>query len=287
MPCRCSFEHRTSKGLYLLNSFVYSKAIDNSGQSLESQGAGAHPSPQNFYDLNADKAVSDFDQTFNNTTSVVYDLPVGKGRKYGSSIPTALDYVIGGWQLSGINNMWSGQPLNLSYSPSADQQVSVALSDFRGGLSYRPNLIGPVLTPEGQRSIDNYINPLTVVAPTHPTQPFGNAGRNIVRSYPLYQLDLGIGKNFALPREGMRLQFRTEMFNAFNKSNFRNANLNRSAAGFGQVRATFPARQIQFGLAWSSDCGAGAGRRSSRYPEEAMTERRCTGVCGRTADRGT
>jgi hypothetical protein len=46
----------------------------------------------------------------------------------------------------------------------------------------------------------------------------------------------------------MRLQFRTEMFNAFNRSNFRNANLNRSAAGFGQVRATFPARQVQFGL---------------------------------------
>ena len=70
-----------------------------------------------------------------------------------------------------------------------------------------------------------------------------NAGRNIVRSYPLYQLDLGIGKSFDLPREGMRLQFRTEMFNAFNKSNFRNANLNRSTAGFGQVRATFPARR--------------------------------------------
>lgn len=242
------FEHRGSKGLYILNSFVYSKAIDNSGQSLESQGANAHPSPQNFYNLLADKSVSDFDQTFNNTTSVVYDLPIGKGRRYGSNMSSLFDAVAGGWQLSGINNMWSGQPLNITYTPSADQQVTVSLNDFRGGPSYRPNLIGPALTPDGQRSIDNYINAANVVVPTDPTNPFGNAGRNIVRGYPLHQLDLGIGKNFALPREGMRLQFRSEMFNAFNHSNFRNANLNRSGAGFGQVRATFPARQIQFAL---------------------------------------
>jgi hypothetical protein len=86
-----------------------------------------------------------------------------------------------------------------------------------------------------------------VVVPTDPTQPFGNAGRNAVRGFSLYQLDLGIGKTFAFT-ERVRLQFRTEMFNATNHTNFRNANLNRSAAGFGQVRATFPARQVQFGL---------------------------------------
>ena len=243
------FEHRGGRGLYLLNSFVYSKAIDNSGQSLEAQGSGGRPSPQNFYNLSADKAGSDFDQTFNNTTSLVYDLPVGHGRRYAASAPGLVDAIVGGWQVSAINNLWSGQPLNLSYNPSAAQQVSVSLSDFRGGISYRPNLIGPALTPDGQRSIDNYINPLTVVVPTDQTQPFGNAGRNAVRGFGLYQLDLGIGKNFALPwREGMRLQFRSEMFNATNHSNFRNANLNRSTAGFGQVRATFPARQVQFAL---------------------------------------
>jgi hypothetical protein len=242
-------EHRGSRGLYLLNSFVWGKAIDNSGQSLEAQGSGGRPSPQNFYNLSAEKAVSDFNQKFNNTTAVVYDLPVGRGRRYASAEPLLLDSLIGGWQLSGINNLWSGPPLNLSYNPTAAQQVSVTLSDFRGGISYRPNVVGPVLTPEGQRSIDNYINPATVIVPTDQSQPFGNAGRNLVNGYGLFQLDLGIGKNFTLPgREGMRLQFRSEMFNATNHSNFRNANLNRSTAGFGQVRATFPARQVQFAL---------------------------------------
>lgn len=228
-----------------MNSFVYGKAIDNSGQSLESQGAGGHPSPQNFYNMSAEKAVSDFNQKLNNTTSVVYDLPVGKGRKYATAMPRALEYLLGGWQVSAINNLWSGQPLNLSYSPSAAQQVSVSLNDFRGGISYRPNLIGPALTPNG--NIDNYINPLTVVVPTDPAQPFGNVGRNAVTGFSFFQLDLGIGKGFAIT-ERVRLQFRSEMFNTTNHSNFRNANLNRSAAGFGQVRATFPARQVQFGL---------------------------------------
>jgi hypothetical protein len=144
--------------------------------------------------------------------------------------------------------MWSGEPLNLSYGPALAAQVSQTLPDWRGGISYRPNLSGPVLTPEGQRSIDNYLNPLTVVAPTDPSQPFGNAGRNIARSYPLYQLDLGLSKSFRLPGESTALQFRAEAFNLFNHTNFKNANTNRSGAGFGQVRATFQARQIQFAL---------------------------------------
>ena len=243
------FEHRGGKGLYFLNSFVWGKAIDNSGQSLEAQGSGGRPSPQNFYDMSAEKAVSDFNQKFNNTTSAVFDLPVGRGRRFAASAPAFVDAVVGGWQLSAINNLWTGQPLNLTYNPTAAQQVSVTLSDFRGGISYRPNLIGPALTPESQRSIDNYINPATVVVPTDASNPFGNAGRNIVTGYGFFQLDLGIGKSFALPwREGMRLQFRSEMFNATNHTNFRNANLNRSTAGFGQVRSAFQARQVQFAL---------------------------------------
>ena len=86
------------------------------------------------------------------------------------------------------------------------------------------------------------------MVPADPSRPFGNAGRNVARSYALYQTDLGLSKSFALPREGMSLQFRSEAFNLFNKTNFRNANTNASSSAFGQVRATFPARQFQFAL---------------------------------------
>jgi hypothetical protein len=144
--------------------------------------------------------------------------------------------------------MWSGEPLNLAYNPPAAFQVSQTLPDWRGGISYRPNLTGPVITPSDSRSIDNYLNAATVVVPTDSSQPFGNAGRNVARSYSLYQLDLGMAKAIKLSGESVSLQFRAEAFNLFNNTNFRNANTNRSVAGFGQVRATFPARQIQFAL---------------------------------------
>jgi hypothetical protein len=244
------FERKFTNGFSFLNSFVYSKAIDTTGQALEAQGgSGGRSSPQSFYALSAERAVSDFDQRFNNTTAVIYELPFGKGRKYASNIPLAADYVLGGWQLNWIHSMWSGQPVNLSYNPAANFQVSQTLPDWRGGISYRPNVTGNIMVPKGQRNQDFWIDPAKVVIPTDPSQPFGNAGRNIARRPGLAQADIGIQKSFALPfREGMAIQFRAEAFNAFNRTNFANPQMNRSNAGFGQIRSTFPARQLQFAL---------------------------------------
>ena len=65
---------------------------------------------------------------------------------------------MGGWQFNIINNMWSGEPLNLSYNPARRFRfLMAAIPDWRGGISYRPNVIGPILTPEGQRNVDNYL----------------------------------------------------------------------------------------------------------------------------------
>jgi len=243
-------ERKFVNGFSLLNSFVWSKAIDTTGQALEAQaGSGGRSSPQSWYNLAAERAVSDFDQPFNNTTAILYELPFGKGRKFGSDMPLAADWLVGGWQLSAINTLWSGQPVNLSYNPAAAFQVSQTLPDWRGGISYRPNVTGPVMMPEGQRNHDNWLNPATVVVPTDPSQPFGSAGRNIARRPGLAQLDLGVQKSFRIPkREGMALQFRAEAFNLFNRTNFGNPQINRSTAGFGQIRSTFPARQLQFAL---------------------------------------
>lgn len=247
---QAKLEKRFSGGLYALNSFVYSRAMDNVGQALEAQGSGGRASPQSFYNIKAEYAPSDFDQKFNNTTSIVWELPFGRGRKFGVDMPRALDYAVGGWQTTIINNMWSGQPLNLAYSPGAALQVSQTLPDWRGGISYRPNLLGPAMAPEGQRTIDNYFDRNAVVIPTDASQPFGNAGRNVGRSMSLYQVDFGVMKAFPI-MEDKRLEFRTEAFNLFNKTNFRfhdAAIMNRSSPAFGTVRATFPQRQIQFAL---------------------------------------
>jgi hypothetical protein len=124
-----------------------------------------------------------------------------------------MEGIFGGWRLVGINTMTSGVPVNLSYSPSATFSVS-------GSPTYRPNLTGDPLTPEDQRTINNYLNAATVEIPTDRTQPFGNAARNVARG----------------------------PFNLFNHTNFSTPNANRSNTNFGTITSTFPARQIQLGV---------------------------------------
>jgi len=238
------FERRFSKGLYLLNSFTWSKAIDNVTQVLEEPN-GNEGRPQDVYNIAADRGLSAFDQPINNTTSFVWDLPFGRGRTFAADINPWLDGVIGGWTLTGINTMLSGQTINLRYQPSP---VTANLASFLGGVALRPNASGDVLAPEGQRTIDNYFNKNNVSIPTV-DHPFGTAGRNIARSNAFYQFDLGLQRDFRLPvSETSKLEFRMEAFNLFNKTNFGAANGDRSSSAFGTIRSTFPARQIQFAL---------------------------------------
>ena len=104
--------------------------------------------------------------------------------------------------------------------------------------------------PEGQRTVAQWLNPATVSLPTDITQPFGNAGRNIVRG-PSYQaMNFGLHKDFHLT-ERQKIEFRMEAFNFFNKTNFGAPNGNRSANNFGAITSTQPAREIQFALRYA------------------------------------
>jgi Carboxypeptidase regulatory-like domain/TonB-dependent Receptor Plug Domain/TonB dependent receptor-like, beta-barrel len=230
-------EKRYSAGLYLLNSFAWSKGMDNASGHLEVQNGDN--SRANIRDLPHEKGLSSYDQPFNNTTSIVYELPFGKGKRY--SIDNKLEnYILGGWQVNLINTLTSGLPINLTYSPSSQFQTSTLIS-------YRPNLVGPPVTPEGQRTVNNYLNPASVVAPTDPSQPYGNAGRNIARGYPFYELDCGLHKDFRMWSESSRLEFRAEAFNLLNQTNFM-APASTIGSTYGRITSTFPARQFQFGL---------------------------------------
>ncbi len=242
-------EHRLGGGLYFLNSFTWSKAIDNAGQSLDTSN-GNQASPQDVRNLKAEKGVSNYDQTLVNVTSAVYQLPFGKGRRFGSNLPGVVEQALGGWEITAINTALSAPPINLrtwtGTVPTAFQTVG-NLADYRGGESFRPNVTGPVLA-SGPLNINAYFNTANVQLPTDPSQPFGNAGRNSVRALPLNQLDFSADKTFNLVQERVRLQFRSEFFNLLNHTNFTAPNSDRSSAAFGTIRSTFPARQIQFAL---------------------------------------
>ncbi len=105
-------EKKYSAGLYFLNSFTWSKVLDNAAGHLEV--SNGDNSRVNYDDLRNEKGVGI--QPFNNT---VYDLPYGKGRKFGSSANSILVAVLGGWRATLINTMVSGMPVNLNYSPAS------------------------------------------------------------------------------------------------------------------------------------------------------------------------
>ena len=142
-------EQRYSRGLYLLNSFTWSRARDNASGHLEVQNNDN--SRVNYLNLAGEFGRSGYDQPLNNTTSFVWELPFGKDRRYASNMNAVLEGILGGWRLVGINTLASGTPVNLSYSPVAAFSVS-------GSPTYRPNLLGDPLTPEDQRTIGNYLN---------------------------------------------------------------------------------------------------------------------------------
>ncbi|MGC9971542.1 MAG: TonB-dependent receptor [Bryobacteraceae bacterium] len=236
-------EKRYSGGLYLLNSFTWSKAMDTMAGAMESSngdGTGVDIRNLRYNGL----AISGYDQPFNNTSTVIWEVPYGKGRRYGSSAGVPLQAVLGGWRLAGINTMVAGQPISLTYTPSAAFMVTDTLSS--SALTYAANVTGDPTA--GQSSPSHYFNTSAVSTPTDAARPFGSAGRNSCRSSPLYQLDLSAQKDFALPGEKRWLEFRAEFFNALNKTNFSPANANVSNSNFGTITSAFPARQIQFGL---------------------------------------
>ena len=244
-----SFQARVEarRGSFMfLNSLTLSKAEDNGAGTLENPN-GNFPAPQDFYNLDAEWALSAYDQPWNNTTSLVWDLPFGNGRRYLGSAAGLTQGLLGGWRLSMINNMWAGEPITFQYSPAAAVQVSGITQDFRGANNYRPNVTCDPVLPEGQRTVTNFFNRDCVVLPTG-NNPFGNAARNSVRGDSIYQLDLGLAKTFGLPWRESALELRLEAFNVLNKTNFRAPVANRSAANFGTITSTYDPRQLQVGL---------------------------------------
>src|SRR5262249_46894737 len=150
-----------------------------------------------------------------------------------------------------INQYASGQPLTVTYSPTQARAVSGIQQDFRGANNYRPDRIGnPVLFPEARQSatlnVVQYLNRDAFAVPT--ASVFGNSGRNIAFGPAFDQLDFAVNKSFRLPLESTRLQFRTEIFNLFNHTNFAPPNTNFSSGSFGTIVNSYEQRLVQFGL---------------------------------------
>jgi hypothetical protein len=255
------YEQRMDHGLTLLNSFSWEHSLDNASASLE----GNTPSPQDGNNIAADYAQSDYNLPLQNVTSLVYELPVGQGRKLLNE-GGPLNEVLGGWQVSVINTAQAGTPFNLTYTPNGAQQVSQQISaTYRGANEYRPNIVPgqPVTQGVSHRAANTgYVNYVNYAAFTLPAiknaagtvlSPFGDATRNPGRTPPFNEMDMALNKRFATPVERLKVEFRTEFYNLFNHTNYYLPSTISGTQGAaptsgGQITSTFTPRVIQFGL---------------------------------------
>jgi len=238
------YEWRMGADVNILSSLTVSKAQDNGAGALENQN-GNFPAPQDINNLAADYGVSGYNQPYNSTTSFVWSLPFGKGKRWGGGMSTAMDLLVGGWQVAGINTITPGEMVTFTYSPAASFQVSGITNDFSGANNYRPNITCDPYA--ANPTITAWFNPSCVVLPTDPSQPFGNAPRNNVRGPNFWQLDAAATKNVPLG-DRAKMQIRVEAFNLLNRDNFTAPAGNRSAGTFGTITSTYDARQVQLGV---------------------------------------
>jgi hypothetical protein len=254
------YEQRFVAGLTLLNSFSWSHALDNASASLE----GNTPSPQDANNLAADYGQSDYNLPVSNITSLVYELPVGHGRRFLGDSNGVVDSLLGGWQISGINTMQAGTPFNVGYTPNSANAVSPQIgATYRGANEYRPNVVpGQPIIKKTRLSTGyiQYINLNAFVLPTtrdsngNLSSPFGNASRNPGRTPAYYQTDLALNKKFSTPLESLKVEFRTEAYNIFNHTNLYlpasglGGTLGAAPTSGGTITSTFEPRILQFGL---------------------------------------
>jgi hypothetical protein len=164
-----------------------------------------------------------------------WELPFGRNRKFLNSGPAAL--IFGNWNLSGIWSASSGE----RFTPT----LAAAVSNSAGGGGDRPNRLADGNLPEGQRTIDRWFD-LTAFAPAA-AFTFGNAGRGILIGPGMFSVNLNIMREF-LFGERYRLQFRTQMYNAFNRANFGNPNAAIGSPNAGQINSTAEPRTMQLAL---------------------------------------
>lgn len=234
-------------GIYALVSYTYSRTYDTGfSDGLGSIiGATYFPLP-NWQKL--DWGLSQINLNNNFTASVIYDLPFGKGRKWGSNWNGAANAIAGGWELTVIEHATSGFPIFV-----VDSSTASGAGFLNGNFQtlIRPNMTcNPVLS---HPTISDWFNASCFSAP--PAGELGNAPRTPLSGPDFVNTDFSVIKHFVLPREGMRLDFRAEFFNLFNHPQFGAPGGNGYGADFASL-STFNVvnytvnnpRLVQFGL---------------------------------------
>jgi len=198
-------------GLYALIAYTYSRAYDTGfSDGLGSViGATYFPLP-NWQNL--DWGLSQINLNQNFTASVIYQLPFGKGQKWGSNWNAVGNAIGGGWEMTVIEHATSGFPV---FVVDSNNTSGAGFLNTNVQSLIRPNQVcNPVLS---NPTLAEWFNPACFAQPKD--GQLGNANRTPLSGPDFVNTDFSIIKHF-VPREGMRLDFRTEIFNLFNHPQF-------------------------------------------------------------------
>jgi hypothetical protein len=219
------YRHRS---LTLTSAYTWSKSLDTRS-AIDIQGR-LHQDSEN---TRLDRGPSDFDRRHVLSLSWVYEVPALLAHR------GLAGRLLDGWQISGVMIASSGAP----FTVSSGRDNSLTANGYD-----RPDVFGNPRLPS-DRSRDEKIARFfdTSAFRANQTGQFGNAGRNILYGPGIWTTDLGLFKNFMI-REPMRLQFRAELFNAFNRVNLGLPNSLLTSPVFGSITTTDAARVVQFGL---------------------------------------
>jgi hypothetical protein len=214
-------------GLTTGAAYTYSHCLDY----VDNDNAGNTP---NNYNLAREYGHCGFDIRHMLMWNYIYTIP------FFNQAAGAKRTLLGGWQVSGITSLYSGQPLTIGTTQSDSQLANCNCGGYRANVTGNPN--------NGPKTVDQWFD-TSVFAPAQ-AGTFGNSARNIVRGAGIANFDFSVFKNFAgipLPRtkEGGSLQLRFEFYNGFNHTQFNAYSTSVGAGDFGHVTGARLPRQIQ------------------------------------------
>lgn len=198
---QASLQRRFTAGVALTMNYTFGKAINVTDNSSYQLAINA----QNYLNLN--KSVTGFDRTHNFAITSVWELPFGKGKHWLSSGGVG-SAVLGGWQVNTIVSMISGSPFSIG---ADDTSLNMP------GNTQRADQVGPVTKLGGIGAEHPYYSQSSFAGVNEPR--FGTAGFNILRGPGIFNMDLGLFREFAI-KERFKLQFRAEAFNFTNTPHF-------------------------------------------------------------------
>ena len=227
-------EQRFAAGTSFMVAYTFAKTISDGGDDV---WLGSNET--NAYCRHCDRSVSVYNQTHRLVTNLTYELPFGRGKRFGADWSKALDAVLEQWQVNGIGTLNSGLPLRFRINQNTSRS-------FGGG--QRPDSTGQSAELGSAKTLERSFDTEQFLRPAQFT--FGNVGRvhPTLRSDFIEALDFSLFKNFRY-RERWKIQFRAEAFNVFNHPVFGGANTVFGNPNFGRVvsQATAP-RQLQLAL---------------------------------------